>query len=41
LPYVYLDEQEYAALLAMAAAGVAVTAQDLPGTTPVSLGALG
>lgn len=40
LPYVYLDEEEYAALQAMAAAGIAVTAQDLPGTTPVSLGDL-
>lgn len=37
LPYVYLGEEELAVLQAMAAEGVSVTAQDLPGTPPVAL----
>jgi mannose/fructose/N-acetylgalactosamine-specific phosphotransferase system component IIB len=41
LPFVYLTDQELQALLALEAGGASITAQDLPTTPPVSLGALG
>jgi D-glucosaminate PTS system EIIB component len=41
LPYVYLTDQELRTLLALEASGAAVTAQDLPTTSPVGLKALG
>jgi mannose/fructose/N-acetylgalactosamine-specific phosphotransferase system component IIB len=41
LPFVYLTDQELQTLLAMEAGGAIITAQDLPTTPPVSLGALG
>ncbi|HET7599583.1 MAG TPA: PTS sugar transporter subunit IIB [Gemmatimonadales bacterium] len=37
LPYVYLTDEEYAALRALDAAGVHVTAQDVPTAAKVSL----
>jgi PTS system mannose-specific IIB component/fructoselysine and glucoselysine-specific PTS system IIB component len=37
LPYVYLTDEELRMLNALAASGVAVTAQDLPTTAPVPL----
>ena len=40
LPYVFLTDAELGALGALAAAGMEVTAQDLPGTRPVPLEAL-
>lgn len=40
LPYIYLSDAEVETLDALAAEGAAVTAQDLPGTTPVPLGRL-
>lgn len=40
LSYIYLTDDEYAALDALEQAGVAVTAQDLPTTPPVPLSAL-
>lgn len=40
LPYVFLTEGEFGALGALAAAGVEVTAQDVPATRPVPLEAL-
>ena len=40
LPYVYLTDEEYQVLASLASDGVEVTAQDLPTTTPVALGAL-
>jgi mannose/fructose/N-acetylgalactosamine-specific phosphotransferase system component IIB len=41
LPYLYLTDEEMARLVALEAAGAAVTAQDLPTTPPVALKALG
>ena len=41
LPFVYLTDQELQTLLALEAGGAIITAQDLPTTPPVSLGALG
>jgi mannose/fructose/N-acetylgalactosamine-specific phosphotransferase system component IIB len=41
LPFVYLTDQELKTLLALEAGGALITAQDLPTTPPVSLGALG
>ncbi|HEU5303547.1 MAG TPA: PTS sugar transporter subunit IIB [Gemmatimonadales bacterium] len=41
LPYLYLTDQELRTLLALEAGGAIITAQDLPTTPPVSLGALG
>jgi len=41
LPYLYLTDDEMDRLLALEAAGAAVTAQDLPTTPPVTLKALG
>lgn len=41
LPFLYLTDQELRALLALEAGGAIITAQDLPTTSPVSLGALG
>lgn len=41
LPFIYLTDQELQTLLAMEAGGAIITAQDLPTTPPVSLGALG
>jgi PTS system mannose-specific IIB component/fructoselysine and glucoselysine-specific PTS system IIB component len=41
LPYVFLTDEELAALRALAAAGIEVTAQDVPATRPVPLGELG
>lgn len=40
LPYVYLSDEEFRTLEALAAAGIEVTAQDLPTTTPVPLSGL-
>lgn len=40
LPWVYLSEAEFAQLEALAAAGVRVTAQDVPATSAVPLEAL-
>ncbi|MBM4194568.1 MAG: PTS sugar transporter subunit IIB [Gemmatimonadetes bacterium] len=40
LPYVFLSTEDIANLGALAASGVAVIAQDLPGSTPVPLGDL-
>lgn len=40
-PYVYLNEEEYAALHDLADAGVKVSAQDVPTAAPVPLKALG
>ena len=40
LPYVFLTDEEYGALAALAAAGTEVTAQDVPATSPVPLGEL-
>ena len=40
LPYVFLTDDEYAALVQLAAAGTEVTAQDVPATRPISLGEL-
>lgn len=37
LPYVYLSPEESAALRALAAEGVGISARDLPGTRPVPL----
>jgi len=41
LPYLYLTDQELNTLLTLEAGGALITAQDLPTTPPVSLGALG
>jgi mannose/fructose/N-acetylgalactosamine-specific phosphotransferase system component IIB len=41
LPYVYLTDLELRTLLELEANGAAITAQDLPTTTPVALKALG
>jgi PTS system mannose-specific IIB component/fructoselysine and glucoselysine-specific PTS system IIB component len=41
LPFVYLTDQELQTLLGLEAGGAIITAQDLPTTPPVSLGALG
>jgi mannose/fructose/N-acetylgalactosamine-specific phosphotransferase system component IIB len=41
LPFLYLTDQELSTLLALEAGGAIITAQDLPTTQPVSLGALG
>lgn len=41
LPFLYLTDQELSTLLALEAGGAIITAQDLPTTSPVSLGALG
>ena len=41
LPFLYLTDQELSTLLALEAGGAIITAQDLPTTPPVSLGALG
>jgi PTS system mannose-specific IIB component/fructoselysine and glucoselysine-specific PTS system IIB component len=40
LPYLYLTDEEVRSLVALAAAGAEVTAQDLPTTAPVALRAL-
>jgi mannose/fructose/N-acetylgalactosamine-specific phosphotransferase system component IIB len=40
LPYVFLTEEEFAALEGLAAAGTEVSAQDIPATSPVTLGEL-
>jgi PTS system mannose-specific IIB component/fructoselysine and glucoselysine-specific PTS system IIB component len=40
LPYIYLTDDEYQALVALETAGVQVTAQDLPTTSAVPLGEL-
>jgi len=40
LPYLYLTDEELRSLVAMAAAGAEITAQDLPTTAPVALRAL-
>jgi PTS system mannose-specific IIB component/fructoselysine and glucoselysine-specific PTS system IIB component len=40
LPYIYLSDEEFRALDALAAGGTEVTAQDLPTTAPVPLAAL-
>jgi mannose/fructose/N-acetylgalactosamine-specific phosphotransferase system component IIB len=40
LPFLYLTDQELRALLELEAGGANITAQDLPTTPPVSLGAL-
>ncbi len=40
LPYVFLSDGEWEGLRALAAAGVEVTAQDVPGAGPVALGSL-
>jgi PTS system mannose-specific IIB component/fructoselysine and glucoselysine-specific PTS system IIB component len=40
LPYVYLTDEEYQALRALADRGVEITAQDLPTTAAVSLAEL-
>jgi len=39
-PYLYLTDEELRSLVAMAAAGAEITAQDLPTTAPVALRAL-
>lgn len=41
LPYVFLTDEELAALKGLAAKGVEVTAQDVPATRPVPLAELG
>ena len=41
LPFLYLTDQELKTLLALEAGGALISAQDLPTTPPVSLGALG
>jgi PTS system mannose-specific IIB component/fructoselysine and glucoselysine-specific PTS system IIB component len=41
LPYLYLTDDELQALVALAASGAEITAQDLPTTAPVALRALG
>ena len=41
LPFLYLTDQELNTLRALEAGGALITAQDLPTTPPVSLGALG
>ena len=41
LRYIYLTDAEIAALVAVAATGVSVTAQDLPTSRPIGLEALG
>jgi PTS system mannose-specific IIB component/fructoselysine and glucoselysine-specific PTS system IIB component len=41
LPYLYLTNDEMSRLEAMEAAGAAISAQDLPTTSPVTLKALG
>jgi len=41
LPFLYLTDQELRTLLGLEAGGAIITAQDLPTTPPVSLGALG
>src|SRR6476660_5524161 len=41
LPFVYLTDQELRTLHALEEGGAEITAQDLPTTTPVALGALG
>ncbi len=40
LPFLYLTDDELAALRALEAAGAVVTAQDLPTTVPIAVGAL-
>lgn len=40
LPYLYLTDEELVALQALEASGAIVTAQDLPTTSPVAVGAL-
>ena len=40
-PYVFLTDAEFVALMALAASGVEVTAQDVPATRPVPLAELG
>jgi mannose/fructose/N-acetylgalactosamine-specific phosphotransferase system component IIB len=41
LPYLYLTDEEMARLEGLEASGAAISAQDLPTTSPVSLKALG
>ena len=40
LPYIFLSEDDYLVLEGLAATGTSVTAQDLPTSAPVALGAL-